>query len=1042
MNSPLSSRNRRLLPVFFLLLTAHCSLLTVAHAQSASATLSGTVADENGAVVPSANVMVINVATGLQRNVTTNDQGGYTFPLLPPGTYQVTAQRDGFSPVRVENVVLNVGDQKALNISLKAGDVNATVTVDSNAEAIRTDGSVGTVVDRQFVANMPLNGRSLQSLISLTPGVTFTPVKGGSQGGGQFNVNGQRSNANYFTVDGVSANYGISTGNSVFVGQSASGSLPSLNALGGTNSLVSIDALQEFKLQTSSFAPEFGRTPGGQISLLTRSGTNSFHGTLFDYFRNDVLDANDWFANRSGIPRAKERQNDFGGVIGGPLVKNRAFFFFSYEGLRLRQPVTSISTVPTLQARQLVADIVKPFANAFPIPNLPQVSNGFAQFAVSYSNPATLDAYSVRIDHSLTPKMTLFGTFKHSPSKTQSRAGALNELDSAIFRNDAVTVGLTSLLSASMTNDLRFNWSRARATSLATADSLGGAVVLNDSSLFVSPQTRNNAAFNIGMFYGSRLSSKIRIATGNDDVERQIIMVESFSWVEGSHQSRFGLDYRLISPILNKSGLNFTTLFFNITSQPTLFVAAIAIGSDQNVILYQNFSVFAQDTWKLNARLTLTYGLRWDLNSTPRSTTGHPASVLLNLGGTGPATLAPLGTPLYKTQHGNFAPRFGASYYLSQRSGRETILRGGAGVFYDLGTGSLANEFSATFPYFAAKIFRNVLYPLDPAQAKPPVLGVDPPGRFDVADPNLKPPYTIQWNAAVEQSLGRNQSLTVSYVGAAGRRLLRQFGSATQVAGLGSAPISYLFTNNDGRSDYRSLQAQFQRRLSRGIQGLLSYTWGRSFDTVSDDISGGIPSQYLNLDQEYAPSDFDVRHSLSGALTIDLPAVSGPRAINLITKGWGLDGLLRFRTALPTNPASTVLFGPSTAPARPNVVTGVSQILFGPQYPGGRAINPAAFTVPPANTQGNFARNSLRFFNASQLDLALRRQFHLTEKVQFQFRFEFFNIFNHPNFADPIGFAAGSNVSQSMLSRGLGGLNPLYQLGGPRSGQVSLKLIF
>ncbi len=758
------------------------------------------------------------------------------------------------------------------------------------------------------------------------------------------------------------------------------------------------------------------------------------------------MDANDWFANRSGLARAKERQNDFGGVIGGPIIRNRTFFFFSFEGLRLRQPTTSIATVPTVQARQLVADVVKPFFNAYPIPNLPVVSTNLAQFVAAYSNPATLNATSIRVDHSLSQKMTLFGTYRRSPSQTQSRGGGLSTITTAAFQNDALTLGLISLVSPSITNDLRLNWSRARSTTSFTIDSFGGAVTPDDSLLFTASRNRNNTMVFWQLFNGSRFSVNTQIGVGDDNLERQINLVDTFSLVKGSHQLKFGVDYRRISPILNKSGGNSTILFFRISPQPTLFRTNLVVGSpDENIVLFQNFSAYVQDTWRASRRLTLTYGLRWDLNPTPRSANGHPPTVLQNLGGSGPATLAPPGLPLYKTQYSNFSPRFGAAYQLSQRPGRETVLRSGAGVFYDLGTGALATEFNHVFPYFALKQYTNIAYPIDPSQNPLPVPGVDPPQLFFVASPSLKTPYTVQWNAAVEQTLGHHQSLTVSYVGAAGRRLLRVFTSATTVAGFGPALIQYSLTSNEGKSDYRALEFQFQRRLSRGIQGLLSYTWSRSYDTVSDDFGGAtldIPSKSINLANEYAPSDFDVRHSLSGALTLDLPAVSGPRVINLITKGWGLDSLLRFRTALPTNLTTFVVFDPYFGAARPNVISGVPQVLSGPQYPGGKAVNPAAFTTPPDNTQGNFPRNSLRFFNASQVDLALRRQFSLTEKVKLQFRFEFFNVFNHPNFADPTDFNPGNNVSRQMLSRGLGGLSPLYQIGGPRSGQVGLRLTF
>jgi hypothetical protein len=1034
---------RHLLMAAVLLTTAHCLLTTVA-AQSATATLSGEVVDQNGAVVPGANVTVTNTGTGQARHATTNESGSFSIPLLPPGTYTINAQHDGFAPVRIQDVVLNVGDQKALQIQLKAGDINATVQVINDADLIKTDAAVGTVVDRQFVANMPLNGRSLQSLIALTPGVVFQTVNNNAQAGGQFSVNGQRPNANYFMVDGVSANFGITTGNSGFVGQSGAGALPGLTAVGGTNSLVSIDALQEFKIQTSSYAPEFGRMPGGQISLITRSGTNSFHGNLFDYLRNDLLDANDWFANSRKLPKAKERQNDFGGVIGGPIIKDRTFFFFSYEGLRLRQPVTKIVAVPTLQARQIVPDVIKPFFNAYPLPTGQPLGNDLAEFAASYSNPASVDAYSIRIDHSLRQKLALIGTYKHSPSSAAQRGAALNNITSNLFGNDSVTVGLTWLASSSITNDLRFNWARVRSTTTNTTDSLGGAVVPADSTLFAPPLSRNNAFF----AWQANLSAPlIFIGTGNDNIERQINLVDTLSWVRGSHQLKLGVDYRRISPILNRAGGNFTVLIFNVSAQPTLFLAQIARGSDESIAVFKNYSAYAQDTWAVNPRLTLTYGLRWDLNPPPTSANGHHPSVLLGVGGTGPATLASRGAPLYKTQYANFGPRFGASYHLSKRSGRETVLRGGAGVFYDLGTGRVATTFDHVFPFFASAAYFNVLYPLDPNLVKPPVLGVDPPQQLFLADPDLKLPYVVQWNVALEESLGRNQTLTVSYVGSAGRRLLRESASGTTVSGFGTTVIPYKLTTNESRSDYRALQVQFQRRLSRGIQGLLSYTWARSYDTSSDDtglISTQVVRQHVNLDQEYAPSDFDVRHTLTGALTVDLPAVSASHGIRALTKGWSLDALQRFRTALPTNVITRTQFAPVTVFNRPNVVPGLPQVLYGPQYPGGKALNFAAFVNPPANTLGDSKRNGLRFFSASQLDVALRRQFGLTDRIKLQLRLEFFNVLNHPNFSDPNGrmFSTTGNVSTQMLAGGLGGLNPLYQIGGPRSGQVSLKFLF
>src|SRR5437016_4597579 len=385
----------RLLPTILLLLTAHCSLLT-GYAQSSTATLSGTVTDPNNAVVPGAHVTATNGATGLKREATTSGSGTFVIPLLPPSTYTVLIENQGFTPAEIKDVTLNVGDNVALKIQLKVGQVGATVDVKSDAPLINESPGVGSVIDRQFVENLPLNGRTFNTLLQLTPGVVLAPSQSVSSPG-QFSIAGQRTDANSFLVDGVSANFGVvSTPNTR---GSGTGSSQAFSVLGGTNSLVSVEALQEFRIETSSYAPEFGRSPGGQVILTTRSGTNTFHGGVYDYFRNDVLDANDWFSNRAGVPRAAERHNDFGGFLAGPLLKNKTFFFFNYEGARLRVPQTFVVNVPSVAVRTASttpAQLV-PLLRAYPLPNGPVSANGnTARFTGAFSNRATLNAESVR----------------------------------------------------------------------------------------------------------------------------------------------------------------------------------------------------------------------------------------------------------------------------------------------------------------------------------------------------------------------------------------------------------------------------------------------------------------------------------------------------------------------------------------------------------------------------------------------------------------------------------------------------------------------
>ena len=334
-------------------------------------------------------------------------------------------------------------------------------------------------------------------------------------------------------------------------------------------------------------------------------------------------------------------------------------------------------------------------------------------------------------------------------------------------------------------------------------------------------------------------------------------------------------------------------------------------------------------------------------------------------------------------------------------------------------------------------------------------------------DPHLKLPYTLQWNFAAEQSLGRNQTISASYVGAAGRRLLRQeairFGAAGFVnPNFGSSAI---FSTNAAVSDYRALQIQFERRLSRGLQALAAYTWGRSVDTASNDSGeNNVPEVLSHVSNDRGPSDFDVRHTFTSALTYNIPTPELGLVGKSILGNWGVDGLFGARSATPLNVTtitSTTNFGIYFF--RPNVVSGVPFYLHDPNLPGGRRVNPAAFAVPPSGQNGNFPRNSLRGFSYWQLDLALRRQFNLTERVGLQFRAEAFNVLNHPNFGDPTNLNAGIfieaahlfippnpnfGVSTNMLGRRLGsggnsgGFSPLYQIGGPRSIQLSLKLSF
>jgi hypothetical protein len=1031
------------------------SFTSVLRAQSTNASLTDRVTDPSKALIVDAKVAAISAGTNVRYETTTNGSGEYYLANLPPGPYRIEIEKASFKKLIKPDVIVHVQDALDIDFEMTLGATSETINVEAGAPLVNTEsGTVSSVIDRTFAENLPLNGRSLQALIMLTPGVVVTATAFDDQG--QFSVNGQRANANYFTVDGVSANFGV-TGYFPLV-QAAGGSLPALSTSGGTNSLVLVDAMQEFRIQTSSFAPEFGRTPGGQISIVKRSGTNAFHGTLFEYFSNDVLDARDWFVNYDQLPKPEERQNDFGGVFGGPVLKDKTFFFFSYEGLRLRQPSTQETVVPDPPSRELAPASMMPYLNAYPIANGAELGGGLAQFSASFSDPSTLNAYSIRVDHIINPKLNLFGRYNVSPSSFDQRGWlpapftVLSTTQSMSSSVQTVTIGLTQLIKPELSNEMRANYSSHRVGTKLTLDNFGGAMPIPDSLLFPLGYSSANGAFLFDIA-GAGEYGQGKLAT---DEQRQVNFIDNLSVTKGGHQLKFGVDYRWLSPFSVPFSYRQYAQFSGMTTKPgdTLSGTAEIAESNawqSNTLLSHNLSLYGQDTWKVTPRLTLTYGLRWDINPPlkGKDLANQPFTVV-GLNDPASMTLAPRGTSLYQATYGNVAPRVGLAYQLGGRPNWGTILRAGFGVFYDLGSGSLGGV-SSYFPYFSEKVISPAPFPLSPQDSAPPPFSVSPPvSDILVADPHLKLPRTYQWNVALEQSLGSSQSLSLTYIGAIGRDLLR-------VTNLLNPNPDFQFVNvtdNTATSDYHALQLKFQRRLSRGLQALASYTYSRSIDISSTDAFANYlstPSSIASPNVDRGDSDFDIWHSFTAGVTYDLPFPGLHKAVHALLGGWSLDAFVLARSAPPDNLMGAIFFAAGTALyPRPNVNPGVPLELYGTQYPGGRIFNSAAFSEPPEGQQGNFGRNVLRGFGASQADLGLERQFHITEQVGIRFRAEFFNIFNHPNFGSPDNdltsplFGHSTQTLGSSLGSGgpSGGFNPLYQIGGPRSIQLALKLQF
>jgi hypothetical protein len=1037
-------------------------ILSSLPAMCQSAQISGLVTDPSKAAIPEATVEIVNQNTDVKTSSRSNGSGLYIASSLIPGKYRISVTAPGFDMQVVENLVIEVGARASLDFVLHAGKVTESVTVDGTGLQINTtDATVSTVVDRQFVENIPLNGRSFQSLMTAVPGVVAVPSQGVGYSG-ELSVNGQRTEANYFTVDGVSANTGASTSNAGD-GAGFSGTTPGETVLGTTQSIISIDALQEFRASTSTYSAEYGRSPGGQFSFQSRSGTNTWHGSAYDYLRNNAFDSNAWFNGyQNNPPEAKqaERQNDFGGTFGGPVWlpglyrgQDKTFFFFSYEGLRLESPTPAQRyVVPSAHLRNSVVPGLQPVLDAFPVPDSSTEDDaGVAYFTSGYSSPSRLNSTSIRGDHSFNDKFKVFGRYGYNPSSGLTRGSDLANLTNSTDNVQTITLGSTNLIGSHSTNEARFNWTENTVGSNSYLDDFGGAKPYGLSAV---PGLTDKDWFGFYFFLAQRVEYSFAPTTAR---QRQINVVDGFSTTLGRHSLKWGIDYRRL---------------VNSQSVPSFYEWSWAF--DQDVILannfdtvalyrytapvkpiYTNFSAYGQDEWKVNGRLSLSLGLRWDVNPAPHDANGNDPYTVDQITNLLTTKLAPRGTPLWKTTYGNFAPRLGLAYQLHQHAGHETVFRAGAGLFYDTGNTNASSGYTdigSVYRYFTSGSFPATQATLDSV----PAPNVNPPYNVlvNAFDPNLKLPRTVQWNAAVQQSLGANQTLTLTYIGAAGRRLLlpRSFdvGSLGNPNFLPGAASSLILTLNGASSNYDALQVQFQKRISRGLQALLSYNWSHSNDTSSSNFE---VTELLKAD-----SDYDIRNNFQAAVTYEIPdwGVNSWAAAPL--RHWAVDTRVTARSALPVDVQSdlSAVEGSGAAVSyHPNRVASQPLYIRDSTFPGSRQINPAAFVVATDtqgnNIEGNAGRNSARAFDAVQADLAIRREFPIHERLNLQFRAEAFNILNHPVFGsiyntlDAGTDAEGRNAfgqAYTTLNNSLGGLNALYQVGGPRSLQLALKLHF
>ncbi|MCD9188384.1 MAG: carboxypeptidase-like regulatory domain-containing protein [Pyrinomonadaceae bacterium] len=1082
----------------FIKLVSLAALLVISANQSLfaqnSTQISGIVVDQNGDVIPAVEITILNNSGTLERKVVSDAEGFFTFPFLPADEYSLKITKDGFDPAEVQNLLLSEENSRQFKIELKINSLSEVIKVEDEAVKVDEKISNSTNFDRTAIERFPVNGRNHQSLINLVPGVVFTPVD--NKNLGQFSSNGQRTNANYFSVDGVSANFG--TTNYDFLGQTGSGSIPARNIQGGLDNLVSTASLQEVTINTLDFSPSGGKMPGANISFVTRSGTDNFSFSAFENFRNGVFNAKDYF----DLEKPPHVFNNFGGSFGGPLFftnnkdsKNKAFFFLAFEGksFTLPQP-TILKEVPSLDVRQNPENrVAEAIYNAFPLPNvekekdsqatlIPQavsvsdnVLNTFFPktelFRATYSDPNSSETYSLRLDQIINSKFSFFARFNYSPSFSENRNPAnLSSFITGRQITRTLTFGATQAFSSNFVNDFRFNISTQKASTKHEFDGLYGGI-LPDRSIFIPNAFKENDThlrFSLNGF-----SDSLNFIYGNfaENEMRQLNFSDNLAYSFSDHEVKLGFDFRRLSPKLRVSGYGINYDFNS--------ADAVSFGIADRVSFYKNprvdtrvlsVSSYIQDNWKVNRRLNLVYGVRWEINPAP-STAEKDALFTLE---TAPdlsradqtrLQLAASGTPYYQTNFRNFAPRFGAAYEVFEKNGKSLVLRGGIGTFYDLGQ-SQFNEIASPYEH-SNFLAENLILPINNFPLSFLTNEADPNRRLAVvsATPDYQSPRTYFWSTTAQLKLGK-EIFSASYVGGAGRNLQRTLTlNLSEQNGISNVYFSNKFSkiiyiDNAYSSDYHAFQFQYSRSLAQGLNAFANYSWAHSIDNNSSDSNLSVPFNYA-VSNDRGSSDFDVRHTLNIGFSYDVPRLKANNFVGKLMNDWTLGGMFFARTGLPFDVKTTEFdaLTNSYITRRANVKSGVPLTIKTAESPTGIKLNADAFYKPlNQSAQGNLGRNAFTGPAVWQFDSSLGRKFNLTEKLKLNLRVEVYNVFNRPNFSNPYAQISyqgkdrivpeNFGIPTRTMARGYagaeptGGVSPIFQLGGARQIQFNAQLKF
>ncbi|QHN04332.1 carboxypeptidase regulatory-like domain-containing protein [Granulicella sp. WH15] len=1030
-------------------------------AQGVLAEIHGIVTDSTGSAIPSATIVLTDVTKGWTRTIKSNAQGEYTLPELETDRFALTVDAPGFRKSIRQGIQLQTGQQARVDFSLLNGEASDSVTVEADASLVQSsDATLGDVVDQRKIVELPLNGRQFFQLAQLVPNV-LPPIPGSSLAfRGGFNVSGQPEVNNNYLLDGID-NADEAT------------MQPTVSP--------SVEGIQEFKLLTGVYTAEYGRFSGGQILITTRSGGNAIHGSAYEFYRNSFLDAKQYFAPGS-VPSFT--RNQYGVAIGGPIVKDHTFYFGTYEGLRLNQPVNLAATVPTnLERRGIFTELSTPIKNPqtgvaytnntlptidpvslqllqyFPTPTAGGVSNNY-----SFSEIRTQrqDQFSIRVDQTLWAKNTIFAAYQYQnlnafePSNSLCGTAQIPnfgcntpELDQAIAIHDTQIVG------SNMVNEFRIGYNRIR-TNRALEDAKYGNVL---AQLGIPTTGANGVGDQTGLNMGvprvtisgyAALGGATNLPQGRRDNTYNLI--DSFSWVKGKHAFKFGADYKHF--IYNLQYYQDGRGIFNFNGQYTgQALADFLLGDlqattrdpgDPGVHSFTTSSdFFVLDQYQVSKKLTLTYGIRYELDFPEGEKNNRIASYdpttgsmpvadgrLLNFNTTTGQLVSVGSNPLigkvWNTRYTNVAPRISLSY---QPLGPKTTIRAGYGLFYNQVTAG--NGISQLWRGLPFRTLQTVTNPNGTTYPKPnpiatwtapfPAAGASAgsysPNGINV---NYHTAYVQQWNLAIDRELSKDLALEISYLGSHGSHLQESFNvnQPTPAAGTVQSrrpfsqwgPITYV--DSTGGSSYNSLSAQVTRRYSAGMTLLASYTYSHSLD---DAPYSGSLQNFRNLASQWASSDYDIRQRAVASFTYELPfgtkkpigATLGalPRAA---ISGWQVNGILSFNSGLPFTVTTT------KDPGNVGLTSGsggyANLVPNQPFYPANKTplnwFNTAAFTgasITPAGTYalGNSGRNMLTGGGYEDLDFGVYRNIPIHNQIHVELRAEIFNALNHPSFGTP-----------------------------------------